>query len=522
MEANNKDKILMVTDINIEEKYVNLKQSVKSMFILKKIFLYLNERQKLNLIKYSKEYLDLLNINIEHYKNLSGKIKIPQMNGYFKVYDLKTNYLLFEGQYLKDKKSGKCKEYNIKGNLIFEGEYLNGYKNGKCKEYDDYGKLIFEGEYLNGNKNGKCKEYYDYGKIKFEGEYLNGKIWNGIIYNNENIYKFEIKDGNGEYKEYNYKNKLLFEGKYIKGIKYGKEYDNNGYLIFEGEYLNNLKWNGKIKEYHSFPNEEGYICYGYAKLFDFEKEPEIKMDEINNNKIKFEGEYLYGLRNGKGREFNFDGELMYEDYFINNKRISGEREANEKTNSKYYIKFEGEFLNGGKYKRGREYDFKGNILFEGEYLYDKKNGKAEEYNYNGELIFKGEYLNGVRWIGKGKEKLYMRNRLDFEGEYINGIKKGKAYNSDGKLEFDGEVLNNQKWNGKGNEYYKNGKIKYEGEFLMGKKWNGIIYDIDGNSILEFKNGRGKGREYNDDGKLIFEGEYINGEKKKWKRKRILS
>ena len=39
-----------------------------------------------------------------------------------------------------------------------------------------------------------------------------------------------------------------------------------------------------------------------------------------------------------------------------------------------------------------------------------------------------------------------------------------------------------------------------------------MYDISGNTILEFKNGNGKGKEYNDEGKLIFEGEYLNGEK----------
>ena len=326
MEANNDDKISMIRDINIEEKHVNLKQSIKSMFILKKISVYLNEKQKLNLIKYSKEYLDLLNINIDHYKSLSGKIKIPQNDGYCKVYDLKTNYLLFEGKYLKEKKSGKCKEYNINGRIIFEGEYLNGIKNGKCKEFDDFGRLKCEGEYLNGNKNGKCKEYYDYnnikfegeylngnkngkckeyyayGKVKFEGEYLNGKIWNGIIYNDDNIYKYEIKDGNGEYKEYNYKNKLLFEGNYIKGTKYGKEYDNNGCLIFEGEYLNDLKWKGKIKEYYYSPNSgcRSTCCFHYG-FFEAPKikKDEMKMNDIDINKIKFEGEYLYGFRNGK-------------------------------------------------------------------------------------------------------------------------------------------------------------------------------------------------------------------------------
>ena len=36
------------------------------------------------------------------------------------------------------------------------------------------------------------------------------------------------------------------------------------------------------------------------------------------------------------------------------------------------------------------------VIFEGEYINGKKNGKAKEYNYNGKLIYEGEYLNGKR------------------------------------------------------------------------------------------------------------------------------
>ena len=47
----------------------------------------------------------------------------------------------------------------------------------------------------------------------------------------------------------------------------------------------------------------------------------------------------------------------------------------------------------------------------------EKNGINKEY-INGYLIFEGEYLNGQR-NGKGKE--YDKNRkLLFEGEYLNG------------------------------------------------------------------------------------------------------
>ena len=56
---------------------------------------------------------------------------------------------------------------------------------------------------------------------------------------------------------------------------------------------------------------------------------------------------------------------------------------------------------------GKEYNgTDDNLIFEGEYLNGEKNGKGKEYYYNGKLKFEGEYLNGKR-IRKGKE--YMVN-----------------------------------------------------------------------------------------------------------------
>ena len=36
------------------------------------------------------------------------------------------------------------------------------------------------------------------------------------------------------------------------------------------------------------------------------------------------------------------------------------------------------------------------VIQEGEYINGKRNGKGKEYDYNGKLIFEGEYLNGER------------------------------------------------------------------------------------------------------------------------------
>ena len=38
----------------------------------------------------------------------------------------------------------------------------------------------------------------------------------------------------------------------------------------------------------------------------------------------------------------------------------------------------------------------GKLIFEGEYLNGKRNGKGKEYNFNDQLIFEVEYLNGKR------------------------------------------------------------------------------------------------------------------------------
>ena len=79
-----------------------------------------------------------------------------------------------------------------------------------------------------------------------------------------------------------------------------------------------------------------------------------------------------------------------------------------------------------------------------------KNRKGVEYKIKKDnlLVFKGEYLNGKR-NGKGRE-YYDNNNLKYQGEYKEGkIWNGKGYDIKGKLEF--EVKNG---NGKVKEYKK--------------------------------------------------------------------
>ena len=128
----------------INKNFININSIDKNM--IKSIFNFLDEKRKLNIIKYNRNYQNQLNIDIEDYEKESGKLKIGEKNGNVKIYLLNSN------------------------KLLFDVEYLNGKKHGKAKEYNEYGVLKFEGEYLNGKKNGKGKEYYDNGKIQLEGE----------------------------------------------------------------------------------------------------------------------------------------------------------------------------------------------------------------------------------------------------------------------------------------------------------------------------------------------------------------
>ena len=275
----------------------------------------------------------------------------------------------------------------------------------------------------------------------------------------------------------------------------------------------------------------------------------VKEFEGYNNELKFEGKYLNGERNGKGKEFNDKGKLSFEGEYINGKRWNGNGYdinnniiytlKNGNGLIKEYIsngnlKFEGEYLNGEKHGIGKEYNDDGELKFEGEYLNGKKNGFGIKYGFYGNVQFKGEYLNDSKWNGNGYDidrgmvytikngkgmirKYYVGiNRcLRLEGEYLNGQLNGKVkqYNYNGKLMFEGEYLNGEK-SGKGIEYNYSGKIRFKGEYLYNAKRKGKEYSHKG--ILEYEGeylfgNKWIGKEYDENGNVICE--YINGDQK---------
>ena len=322
-------------------------ENIKSVYFLRILFPLLEVKKKLDLLKYNKNLQNKIDININYYKVFSGKYieyeNKEKANG--KEYNIFTNNLIFEGEYLNRKRNGYGKEYNHYNELIFEGDYLNGKRwNGKIYssyKYDDYyvlkngkgfieettfnediifkadflnGRLFidydyafdiikYRGQYLNGERNGKGIEYNYNNNILFEGEYLNGKRWNGKL--KTKYGEFELNKGKGFIKEINYKDYYTFEGEYLNGKRNGKgkEYDYyNDNLIFEGEYFQGIRWKGTEYEYN------------YEKLI-FEKKylngEIVKIKEYNylNGGLVFEGEYKKGKRNGKGKEIKWRNKI---------------------------------------------------------------------------------------------------------------------------------------------------------------------------------------------------------------------
>ena len=75
METKEENKSLAKSRIN-NTQFLSLKDSVKSTYIQKLIFSFLDEKKKLNIIKCNREYQKLLEINLDYYKEKSGSIKI--------------------------------------------------------------------------------------------------------------------------------------------------------------------------------------------------------------------------------------------------------------------------------------------------------------------------------------------------------------------------------------------------------------------------------------------------------------
>ena len=229
-------------------------------------------------------------------------------------------------------------------------------------------------------------------------------------------------------------------------INQKKEYDENGQLTFEARYENG-KINGKEYE------KDELIFEG-----EYKYNQELDMLEAINFTIKS----IFGTLTlkltlirwtGKGKEYNREGNLIYE----------------------------GELFQGKKNGKGKEYNEKGQLIYEGEFLNGEKHGKGKIYNIEENLEIESEFFNGKEI---GISKTYKHGILIKEINYSKPYTEGKEYNEQGKLIFEGTFKAGYHDTGNYKEYYEDGNLKLEGKLEDGYL-KGIV------------------KEYYDDKKLLF-------------------
>ena len=368
---------------------------------------------------------------------------------------------------------------------------------------------------------------YEKCKIEIEDE-------NNEIKPKEDMYILEVKENNiiNQKKEEDLNKKEndseilnTIHDKYIKK----REKEKKGIIFF---ILTTIKSENMEYIWRGDFNEENKKN-GIGKEYDFD------------DNILFEGEYINGMKK-KGIEYYTFGTKKYEGEYKDGKRWNGylyDRTMEHKYEIKSgngYIKefhengcicFEGDLNNGEKTGKGKIYDEWGHLIFEGYLDNGIKNGSGKDYNYSGELIFEGEFKDGEKF--KGNEYIYndlcefigkeeVGNIINSENQitYVQNImikdciwimeNKNNRKKVDKRLKFVGEYKDGEIYNGKGEEYNYFGKLIFEGEYKNGKRYKGAEYNKYGKLIFEgeYKDeNRYKGKEFNDEGILIFEGEY---------------
>ncbi|KAK8825401.1 hypothetical protein WA538_003097 [Blastocystis sp. DL] len=279
-------------------------------------------------------------------------------------------------------------EYDRNGKKVYEGKWFGDMKvgfschermegmSGYYKEVDSSGQLISVSEYdeLNVFKNGKC----------FEME--NGKVKRVCIYE-KGVMKRVMQEFDGStMTEYN-NGKRVYKG--------GLKGDMNSGFVREGK-GSELDENERVKRVCVYEN-------GRMKrvVQEFNGGKMVEYDE--NGKKVYEGGFNGFDRNGKGYCFNVDGKDMEVCLYENGqlKRViqmfnGNEMTENDANGKRVYVGgYAGDvkigFVRNGK---GKEMDGNGNVIYTGDWKNGKRNGEGKEMDASGRVVKSGKWVDG--------------------------------------------------------------------------------------------------------------------------------
>ncbi|KOY81522.1 AAA family ATPase [Lysinibacillus macroides] len=262
--------------------------------------------------------------------------------------------------------------------------------------------------------------FYPDGKVMYRG---------GV---KKNDFGHDIYDGKGML--FDQEGEVLFEGEFVNHMKQGNGLMYlKGQMIYQGEFIQNKKQGNGILYKDGMIHYEGHfrndLMDGYGILY-YEKDmiapyQELRAQHPHLDQPQYEGDFVHGMKKGKGKQYYPNGFLQYEGDFIwHHMQGAGKLyypaespTTEELVHGVTTLHYEGHFFEDMKHGKGKVYSKQGILEAEGQFKEDAMTGQGTLYYANGQASYIGELVNGKKH-GRG-DYFNEEGKIIYSGEFIH-------------------------------------------------------------------------------------------------------
>ncbi|WP_354471085.1 AAA family ATPase [Lysinibacillus parviboronicapiens] len=182
-------------------------------------------------------------------------------------------------------------------------------------------------------------------------------------------------------------------------------------MFYEGQFRNDLM------------DGYGTLYYEEDVIAPFK---ELRMQNLQLHQPQYEGDFVHGMKKGKGTQYYPSGFLQYKgDFMWNHMQGAGrlyyapeKPTAEELATGITKLQYEGYFFEDLKHGKGKVYSRQGVLEAEGQFKEDAMTGKGTLYYANGQAKYIGELVNGDK---HGRGDFYNEEgKIIYSGEFIDG------------------------------------------------------------------------------------------------------
>lgn len=279
--------------------------------------------------------------------------------------------------------------------------------------------MIKEGNQMTHNYEEK-ELFYPDGTIMYRG---------GV---KKNDFGHDIYDGKGTL--FDQEGERLYEGEFVNHMKQGNGIMYlKGQLIYQGEFIQNKKQGNGILYKDGQIHYEGHfrndLMDGYGILY-YEEDVTAPYQALRAkyphlNQPQYEGDFVHGMKKGKGKQYYPNGFLQYEGDFIwHHMQGAGKLyyAAESPTREELVrgvttLQYEGYFFEDLKHGKGKVYSREGALEAEGQFKEDAMTGHGTLYYANGQASYIGDLVHGKKH-GRG-DYFNEEGKIIYSGEFIN-------------------------------------------------------------------------------------------------------